>query len=100
MRRSKIYLIEKETNKRIPLLACPDDCKVCELWRTKHNTWLFFEYFPVHCYLCCHAGYPDDFHIINKSVILCDYCRTNNYLKAIKYYLKNKSLYNFKISYK
>ena len=98
MKRNKIYLIDENTNERIPILACSSDCKMCKFWRENNKT-AFLYFYPVHCYLCEKAGYPEDFNVINKSILLCNFCKKNNYERGIKHYIKNKSLYNFKVKY-
>ena len=70
---------------KIPIKACPKDCEICIEWNKKGQTWKVFEFCPVHCHLCKHAGYPEEFDIINMSVLVCIKCY-DKYLRCIKYY--------------
>lgn len=55
-------------------LACRKNCEICEIWKKPNNIWKFFEFFPYHCFSCCHAGFPDDFYLFNERVFLCKNC--------------------------
>ena len=71
---------------KIPILACPKSCPICKEWSKKHQSWKSLVFCPVHCYKCLHAGYPEEFDIIGRQVLVCIKCY-DKYYKCLKHYI-------------
>lgn len=68
----KIYNYYKTPDGRV-YLACPKKCNLCQEWNKEGQRWKVFVFMPLHCHLCCFAGYEDDFELKNGRVF-CNSC--------------------------
>lgn len=70
-----------DKNKNLLDIQACYNCKVCKDWRKKGSTWKFFEFCPIHCFNCHHAGYDDEFDFIfsdehnTSGIFVCIKCK-------------------------
>ena len=70
-----------------PIRACPKNCPICKEWHKPYQLWKLSVFCPVHCYKCQHAGYPDEFDIIDRRILVCIKCY-DKYYKYLRSYRK------------
>lgn len=78
--------------------ACDIYCPVCKEWNKPGNLWKIVIFFPYHCAACYHAGYVEEFDLINGQIFVCLECK-QKYNQFLQRNLYNRGRYNRFISY-